>query len=78
MLEYEILKYDGDLGRPNVYVPLGDEIANRKIDVLLECFPTQATKHWFTRDTFAGLMRVRGVECASRFAEAFHCRKMVL
>ena len=80
ILEYEILKYDGDLGRPNIFVPLSQELCSRKIELLLKHFKTQSTKHWFTRDTFEAMHRIRGVECASdtRLAEAFHCRKMLL
>jgi LmbE family N-acetylglucosaminyl deacetylase len=80
ILEYEILKYDGDLGKPNVFVPLSEQLCARKVDLLLKHFPTQSTKHWFTGDTFNAMHRIRGVECASVTgrAEAFHCRKMVL
>jgi len=80
ILEYEILKYDGDLGRPNIFMPLSPELQNRKIDLLLKHFNTQSSKHWFTRDTFEAMHRIRGVECASPtgFAEAFYTRKMLL
>jgi LmbE family N-acetylglucosaminyl deacetylase len=80
ILEYEILKYDGDLGRPNVFMPLSDQICNQKIDLLLKHFTTQRTKHWFTRDTFEAMHRIRGIECVSTTgrAEAFYCRKMLL
>jgi LmbE family N-acetylglucosaminyl deacetylase len=80
ILEYEILKYDGDLGSPNVFVPLSEQICARKIELLLKHFKTQATKHWFTSDTFEAMLRIRGVECASTTgrAEAFYCRKLVL
>jgi LmbE family N-acetylglucosaminyl deacetylase len=80
ILEYEILKYDGDLGQPNVFVPLPEETASRKIELLLKHFRTQSNKHWFTRDTFEAMHRIRGVECASPTgrAEAFYCRKVVL
>ena len=80
ILEYEVPKYDGDLGCPNVFVPLADEDATRKIDVILESFASQRGKHWFTRETFAAIMRLRGIEAgrAVPFAEAFYCRKMVL
>jgi LmbE family N-acetylglucosaminyl deacetylase len=79
ILEYEILKYDGDLGRPNVFIPLTEELANRKVDLLMKHFPSQSTKHWFTRDTFEAMHRIRGVECASTTgrAEAFYGRKIV-
>jgi LmbE family N-acetylglucosaminyl deacetylase len=80
ILEYEILKYDGDLGTPNVFMPLSAEICARKIDLLLQHFQTQTAKHWFTRDSFAAMHRIRGIECASPsgFAEAFYGRKLVL
>ena len=82
ILEYEIPKYEGDLQSPNVYVPITDETANKKMDLLIDCFPSRnvgAEKHhWFTRDTFLGLMRIRGVECISQYAEGFHGRKLVL
>ena len=80
ILEYEILKYDGDLGQPNVFIPLSQEIASRKVDLLLKHFQTQSTKHWFTRDTFQAMHRIRGIECATTTgrAEAFYSRKLVL
>jgi LmbE family N-acetylglucosaminyl deacetylase len=79
ILEYEILKYDGDLGSPNVFIPLSEELCARKTDLLLKHFKTQTTKHWFTGDTFAAMHRIRGIECASASgrAEAFYCRKFV-
>jgi hypothetical protein len=80
ILEYEILKYDGDLGRPNVFIPLSEEQCARKIELLLKHFKTQSTKHWFTSDSFAAMHRIRGIECASKSgrAEAFYCRKLVV
>ncbi len=80
ILEYEIPKVDGDLGRPNLYVPLTVEIANRKVELLEQHFATQAGKHWFDRETFLGLMRLRGLEAVAqeRYAEAFIARKTVL
>jgi len=80
IFEYEILKYDGDLGRPNVFMPLSEKLCTRKIELLLKHFKTQATKHWFTSDTFEAMHRIRGVEGASSTgrAEAFYCRKLVL
>ena len=79
ILEYEILKYDGDLGRPNLFIPLSERLSARKVELLLKHFQTQSTKHWFTRDTFEAMQRIRGVECASATgrAEAFYCRKIV-
>ena len=80
ILEYEIPKYDGDLGRPNVFAPLPEDLCRRKIELLMSGFPTQATRQWFTEDTFWSLLRIRGVECNSptKYAEAFHCRKILL
>jgi LmbE family N-acetylglucosaminyl deacetylase len=80
ILEYEVPKVDGDLGRPNLYVPLTAATANRKVDLLVQHFPTQVSKHWFDRETFLGLMRLRGVEAVApeRYAEAFIVRKAVI
>jgi LmbE family N-acetylglucosaminyl deacetylase len=80
VLEYEIPKYDGDLGQPNFFVPLEEAVCARKIHHLLECFPTQRPKQWFDEQTFMAILRLRGMEANSptRFAEAFYCRKAVL
>lgn len=80
ILEYEILKYDGDLGSPNFFVHLDDAICQRKISTIMDCFTTQHDKHWFTPDAFLSLLRLRGVESRApgRYAEAFYCRKVVL
>lgn len=80
ILEYEIPKYEGDLGQPNVYVPLPAALAARKVRHLMTHFGSQRSKDWFRPATFQGLMAVRGVECraASGQAEAFHVRKAVL
>jgi LmbE family N-acetylglucosaminyl deacetylase len=80
ILEYEIPKVDGDLGRPNVYLPLTAEIVDQKLALLEQHFETQSGKHWFDRETFLGLMRLRGLEAvaAERYAEAFTCRKALL
>ena len=80
ILEYEIPKYDGDMGRPNLFVPLDAPLYKNKVDYLFEAFASQHAKRWFDRETFMGLMRIRGMECnaASGYAEAFHCRKLVL
>jgi LmbE family N-acetylglucosaminyl deacetylase len=80
ILEYEIPKYDGDLGRPNLFVPLDEPLPEQKINHLFEAFESQRTKPWFDRATFLGLMRIRGMESssASGYAEAFYCRKLVL
>lgn len=80
VLEYEIPKYDGNPFSPNVYVPVGEEVARRKVDGIMGAFASQAGKGWFTPDTFMATLRLRGVECASptKFAEAFVCRKVVV
>jgi LmbE family N-acetylglucosaminyl deacetylase len=80
ILEYEIPKYDGDLGQPNVFIPLGKEICESKIGFLMEAFQTQRSKHWFDPQTFLGLMRLRGMECnaPSGYAEAFYGRKLIM
>ena len=80
ILEYEIPKYDGDLGSPSVFVPLSAAGVKRKIALLMRVFKTQHSKHWLTPDTFQGLMRLRGIECnaPSGYAEAFYSRKLVL
>jgi LmbE family N-acetylglucosaminyl deacetylase len=79
VLEYEIPKYDGDLGVPNFFVHLPRATASLKTQQLLRCFRTQAGRAWFTENTFLSLMRLRGVEsnAPEEFAEAFHCRKIV-
>jgi LmbE family N-acetylglucosaminyl deacetylase len=78
--EFEIPKYEGDLGRPNLFVPISTELAERKVALLLEHFGSQRSRRWFRAETFRGLMAVRGVECNAPdgWAEAFHCRKLVL
>jgi LmbE family N-acetylglucosaminyl deacetylase len=78
ILEYEIPKYEGDLGQPNVFVPHTAEDLDRKVDCLLESFPSQRSRAWFTADTFRALARLRGIESGapSGFAEAFHARKL--
>jgi LmbE family N-acetylglucosaminyl deacetylase len=80
ILEYEIPKNDGDLGTPNLFFPITPARAQRKVELLLRHFSTQAEKHWFDGELFLGLMRLRGVEAASaeRYAEAFYCRKLLL
>jgi LmbE family N-acetylglucosaminyl deacetylase len=80
ILEYEIPKWEGDLGTPNLFVPLSREIANRKVELLLQHFASQTSRNWFCADTFHGLMSIRGVECSApeSRAEAFHARKLVL
>ena len=78
VLEYEVPKYDGDLGQPNCFQPLSEETVARKIALLQQVFGSQRDKRWFTDDTFRGLMRLRGVESGTHHAEAFHARKIVI
>lgn len=80
ILEYEIPKYDGDMGRPNFFVPLEVVHYEKKVEFLLEAFASQRSKRWFQKETFLALMRLRGMECnaSSGYAEAFHCRKLIL
>ncbi|MGH7471994.1 MAG: PIG-L deacetylase family protein [Longimicrobiales bacterium] len=80
ILEYEIPKYDGGLTTPNLYVPLAESTRSTKIDLLMESFASQRDKPWFTPETFLGLSRLRGLECASPtgYAEGFHLRKATL
>jgi LmbE family N-acetylglucosaminyl deacetylase len=80
VLEYEIPKWDGDLGRPNFYVPVSAAVARRKTSGLLDVFGSQRSKDWFTEETFLGLMRLRGMESRADggYAEAFHVRKALL
>ena len=80
ILEYEIPKYDGDLGQPNVFVPLESGVCEQKVRFLMEAFQSQHAKHWFEESTFHALMRLRGMECnaASGYAEAFYGRKLTL
>ena len=76
ILEYEIPKFEGDLGHPNFYVALDEPQLNRKLDWLMHFHNSQSTKHWFDEELFRGCARLRGVECASHYAEAFHARKV--
>ena len=80
IFEYEIPKYDGDLGRPNFYVPLAPAEVERKVKALLESYPSQASREWFDADTLRAILRLRGVEsnAPERFAEAFFGPKCVL
>jgi len=77
ILEYEVPKYDGDLGQPNFFVPLDPAVARRKARDICAMFKSQGSKHWFSEDAFLALMRLRGIECATEFAEGFYCRKLV-
>jgi len=78
ILEYEIPKYDGDLGCPNVFVRLDEMLCRQKAAWVCKYFQTQGNKNWFSAETFLSLMRIRGMECASptKHAEAFYCRKL--
>ena len=80
ILEYEIPKWDGDIGQPNLYVPLPKLVMQRKIDLLMKHFGSQRTRHWFDEETFRGLARLRGMECRAPqgYAEAFFGRKLAL
>lgn len=80
ILEYEIPKYDGDFGAPNVFVALSESVSRQKIGAILKHFGTQLDKHWFTEDVLFSLLRLRGMESNSPTtrAEAFYCRKLVL
>ncbi len=79
ILEYEVPKWDGDMGQPNMYVPVSAATLERKIELLNTHFGSQRSKQWFDADTFLGLARLRGMECRApeRYAEAFHARKIV-
>jgi LmbE family N-acetylglucosaminyl deacetylase len=80
ILEYEIPKWDGDIGQPNLYVPVSAAALQRKIDLLMAHFGSQRSKQWFDEETFRGLARIRGMECRApeRYAEAFFGRKLML
>jgi LmbE family N-acetylglucosaminyl deacetylase len=80
IFEYEIPKFDGDIGQPNLFVPLEAPLYEQKVDYLLKAFDSQRAKPWFDRDIFLGLMRIRGMESnsPSGYAEAFHARKMLV
>jgi LmbE family N-acetylglucosaminyl deacetylase len=80
ILEYEIPKWDGDMGQPNLYVPVSAAALQRKVDLLISHFGSQRSKQWFDSETFFGLARIRGMECRApeRYAEAFFARKLYL
>jgi len=80
ILEYEIPKWDGDAGRPNVYLPTTRALVQRKARLLQDHFGSQKSKDWFDEDVFLGLARLRGMECRAPdgFAEAFHARKLTI
>ena len=80
ILEYEIPKYDGDMGQPSVFLPISLEMCEKKVRLIMDTFRSQCDKHWFQRETFLSLMRLRGMECnsPSGYAEAFYGRKLML
>jgi LmbE family N-acetylglucosaminyl deacetylase len=80
ILEYEVPKWDGDLGQPNAYMPVTAQVLDRKIELLMDHFATQRSKDWFGPETFRGLARLRGMECRAPegYAEAFFVRKSLL
>jgi LmbE family N-acetylglucosaminyl deacetylase len=78
VLGYEIVKSDGDLGRPSAYQPLDAQLLQGKIDLLWEHYPSQRYRPWYDREAFLGLARIRGIECGARYAEAFHVNKIAL
>ena len=77
-LAYEIPKWDGDISRPSMYVPMSAHTAQRKVELLHKCFPSQRDRDWWDDETFLGLARLRGMECRARYAEAFRCAKTVI
>lgn len=78
ILEYEIPKYDGDLGNPPCFVVLNESDVNAKVTHLMACYASQRDKHWFDEETFRSILRLRGMQSASRYAEGFYCRKFVI
>ncbi|MFF5503354.1 PIG-L deacetylase family protein [Streptomyces roseolus] len=78
VLGYEIVKWDADLGRPTAYQPLTAEIAEEKVRLLQEHYPSQRHRPWYDREAFLGLARIRGIECHTRYAEAFDVTKLTL
>ena len=78
VLGYEIVKWDGDLGRPNAYQPLSGELADKKVRLLQQHYPSQRHRPWYDREAFLGLARIRGIECHARYAEAFQVTKLTL
>jgi LmbE family N-acetylglucosaminyl deacetylase len=78
ILGYEIVKWESDLPTSTVYSPISPTIAIRKAEVLHRCYQSQIDRDWFDHETFLGLMRLRGVQCHSRYAEAFVVEKTLL
>jgi len=79
ILEYEVVKYDGDIGSPNFFVHLSDSICRKKVQNIVKCFASQKHKNWFTEDAFLSILRLRGLESNApyRYAEGYYCRKIV-
>jgi LmbE family N-acetylglucosaminyl deacetylase len=77
-LGYELLKWEGDLAQPTIYLPLAEPVLREKVAKLHEHYGSQRDRNWFDAETFAGLARIRGVQCHARYAEAFHASKLVL
>jgi LmbE family N-acetylglucosaminyl deacetylase len=80
ILEYEIIKYDGDLGSPNLFVHLDEKISRKKINLIMDSFKSQRNRDWFTPDAFLSMLRIRGIESKApqKYAEAFYCRKILV
>jgi LmbE family N-acetylglucosaminyl deacetylase len=78
VLGYEIVKWDGDLGHPNTFQPMSPELAEKKVALLQQHYPSQRHRPWYDREAFLGLARIRGIECQVRYAEAFHVTKQIL
>jgi len=78
VLGYEIVKWDGDLGRPNAYQDLDAALLETKVELLQKHYPSQRHRPWYDREAFLGLSRIRGIECGARYAEAFHVNKIAL
>lgn len=80
ILEYEVIKYDGDLGKPNFFVNIDKHICDKKVKYILDSFQSQRSHQWFDEDTFLSMLRLRGIESNSptKYAEAFYCRKIIM
>ena len=78
ILKYEVIKWDGDIGNPNVYIEIPKELAVMKNRILQDCFISQKSKHWFTQESFTSSLRMRGIESANHYAEAFYGRKILV
>jgi hypothetical protein len=78
VLGYEIVKWDADLGRPTAYQPLSVQVAEKKVALLQQHYPSQRHRPWYDREVFLGLARIRGIECHARYAEAFSVSKLTL